>query len=347
MKRGLCDIIFCSLLLLILSISKDCKAQDIHFSQFYETPLLRNPALAGLFSGDIRIAAVYRTQWQSVTTPYQTGSLDGEFKLPVGKANDFITLGGEMFYDEAGSISLKATDILPALNYHKSLSDNRNMYLSLGFMAGIDQRSFDASKITTGNQYIQGLGYVGGSTGEQISKSSYSYFDGSTGLSFNTQLGNKSPNDNMYIGIAYFHFNQATNTSFYGSTSIQIIPKWVFSGGARMSTSDNSFITFEGDYSKQGSYTETILGGLYTLRLENSDDAKYLLDFGAFLRVNDAIIPVVKIEMKPLAISLSYDANVSTLTSASNGVGGFELGLVYQTYYQNNSSRDAVRCPRF
>ena len=30
-------------------------AQDIHFSQFFETPLLRNPALAGIFTGDIRL----------------------------------------------------------------------------------------------------------------------------------------------------------------------------------------------------------------------------------------------------------------------------------------------------
>ena len=50
-------------------------AQDIHFSQFSETPLLRNPALAGIFSGDLRIQAVYRNQWNSVTVPYQTSSI--------------------------------------------------------------------------------------------------------------------------------------------------------------------------------------------------------------------------------------------------------------------------------
>jgi Type IX secretion system membrane protein PorP/SprF len=55
-------------------------SQDIHFSQFFETPLLRNPSLAGIFKGDIRAQAVYRDQWNSVTNAYRTGSLNAELK---------------------------------------------------------------------------------------------------------------------------------------------------------------------------------------------------------------------------------------------------------------------------
>ena len=66
------------LIAFLLFFQKNCHAQDIHFSQFFETPLLRNPALAGIFSGDLRIQAVYRNQWNSVTVPYQTTSLNGE-----------------------------------------------------------------------------------------------------------------------------------------------------------------------------------------------------------------------------------------------------------------------------
>ncbi len=58
--------------MLLLFASLQVQSQDIHFSQFFEAPLLRNPALAGLFTGDLRIQAVYRTQWQSVSVPYQT-----------------------------------------------------------------------------------------------------------------------------------------------------------------------------------------------------------------------------------------------------------------------------------
>ena len=67
-----------------LSSGISLKAQDIHFSQFFETPLWRNPSLAGIYNGDIRVQAVYRDQWNSVTNAYRTGSLNAEFKMPVG-----------------------------------------------------------------------------------------------------------------------------------------------------------------------------------------------------------------------------------------------------------------------
>ena len=83
---------WCFLLFFIL-LAVAPKAQDLHFSQFYEAPLLRNPALAGLFEGDVRAQLVYRNQWGSVTTPYQTGSLNGEYKFAIGRGDDFVTAG--------------------------------------------------------------------------------------------------------------------------------------------------------------------------------------------------------------------------------------------------------------
>ena len=52
-----------SLLLLFLLTHVRTKAQqDINYSQFYELPLLRNPALAGIFNGNVRFTAGYRNQ---------------------------------------------------------------------------------------------------------------------------------------------------------------------------------------------------------------------------------------------------------------------------------------------
>src|SRR5262245_55601531 len=110
-------------------------AQDIHFSQFFETPILRNPALAGIFTGDYRLQMVFRDQWRSVTDGYKTGSLNGEYKFHVGKADDFLTVGGQFLYDRAGTAALTQISMSPVLNYHKSLSAEQNRYLSLGFMA--------------------------------------------------------------------------------------------------------------------------------------------------------------------------------------------------------------------
>ena len=322
-------------------------AQDIHFSQMFETPLLRNPALAGIFSGDLRVQSVYRSQYNSVGNAYQTTSANIEYKMPLGKSDDFVTLGTQVLYDRAGSVALTTTHVLPALNYHKSLSQDRNMYLSLGVMGGLVQRRVDMSKMTTNSQftgthYEQGLG-----NGERFDKNGYSYFDGSVGMSFNSELGDE-PENNMYLGLAYHHFNKAKNVNFYTSSQVEMTPKWVASAGVRMNTNDYNYITFEGDFTKQGAYSEVLGGFLYSMKLDSPDEPRYIVHGGAYLRWNDAIIPVAKLEMEPLSIAVSYDVNISKLSSASNGRGGFEISVAWQKFLdRENSAKNAVRCPRF
>jgi type IX secretion system PorP/SprF family membrane protein len=340
MKKGLT-------ILLLSFFAASLNAQDIHFSQFFETPLLRNPALAGIFSGDVRIQSVYRDQWNTVTQAYKTGSLNVEYKKPVGRGDDFLTIGGQVLYDRAGTIALQSTHILPALNYHKSLSGDKNRYLSLGFMGGFVQRSIDRSKVTTNSQY-DGTGFNPGiSDGESFPRNSYSYLDASVGMSYNSQIG-ENPDNNIYLGAAYHHFNKATKVSFYGSPNYEMVPKWVGSFGLRMSVNEYSFFTLYGDYSKQGTYTETMGGALYSWRLDDIEDPKYILHGGVLLRWKDAVIPVTKLDFKPFSVAFSYDANISQLKAASRGRGGYEISISYQkSFDRNNSSADAVRCPRF
>src|SRR6478752_7014494 len=128
----LLNISSCKIVLAIILCANlnKAKAQDIHFSQFYEAPLLRNPSLAGIFTGDIRAQIVYRDQWNSFTNAYRSGSFNAEYKMPVGRGDDFITAGLQMLYDKAGTVSLTSSHLMPAINYHKALSSNRNMYLS-------------------------------------------------------------------------------------------------------------------------------------------------------------------------------------------------------------------------
>ena len=147
----------CLTVLICISCVVTALSQDLHFSQFFEAPLLRNPSLAGIFTGDYRIQGVYRDQWNSFTNAYRTGSFNGEYKLPVGRSNDFLTIGMQILYDKAGSAGLTSTQVFPALNYHKSLSDMKTMYLSLGFMGGYVEKRIDLSKITTNSQLMERL----------------------------------------------------------------------------------------------------------------------------------------------------------------------------------------------
>jgi hypothetical protein len=111
-----------------------------------------------------------------------------------------------------------------------------------------------------------------------------------------------------------------------------------------------SYITFLIDHSRQLEYNETIGGGLYGMKIgPELDNPKYVLHGGLFLRWQDALVPVIKIDYSGFSFAFSYDVNISKLKPASLGRGGFELSISYIGFSKNrnNSSLDAVRCPRF
>jgi len=321
-------------------------AQDLHFSQFFEAPLLRNPSLAGIFEGDVRAQCVYRDQWNAVTQAYKTASLNVEYKMPIKKGNDFITAGLQFLGGRAGTINKTTTEFMPALNYHKSLSDERTMYLSLGFMGGIIRKSFDASKMTTDNQYNNRFD-PSRPTGENLASTNFFTIDGSVGMSFNTTFGVDQVNS-MFVGAAFHHLNRPKN-SFYRDASAEISPKYVFSSGVKLRMDDFSYFIIQADQSFQGTFSETIGGALYSYQFgEDPANPTYTIHGGAFLRWKDALIPVIKIDKHPLSIAISYDVNVSQLKTASMGRGGFEVSISYIGYLDRyNSSRDKVLCPRF
>jgi type IX secretion system PorP/SprF family membrane protein len=347
MISGHCFKRFFAGFILLLSLL-NAKGQDIHFSQFFEAPLLRNPSLAGIYTGDYRIQGVYRDQWNSITNAYRTGSLNAEYKMHVGVGNDFITTGLQAVFDKAGTVGLTTTQILPALNYHKSLSNEKTMYLSLGFMGGLIRKSIDITKITTDNQYSGGGYDATLPTGENFLSPNYTTWDASVGMSFNTTFGPEQANS-LFIGGAYHHLNRPKN-SFYHNRSIELNAKYVASVGVKWSVDDLSSVTLQADHSVQGNYTETIGGALYSYKLgyDLDNNPTYTLSGGLFLRWKDALVPVLKIEWGNLSTALSYDVNVSPLKTASMGRGGFELSLCYIGFlHHDNSSEYKMLCPKF
>src|SRR3954464_1210538 len=88
------------------------KAQDLHFSQFFNAPLLTNPANTGFIpDADYRLGASYRNQWSAVmTVPYKTTSIFGDAQLFRDKLeNGWLGLGGAILSDVAGRGSLRST----------------------------------------------------------------------------------------------------------------------------------------------------------------------------------------------------------------------------------------------
>ena len=335
------------LALLITFSTKATLSQDINFSQFYDLPILRNPALAGLFDGDVRITSGFRNQWQSVTVPYKTIALGAEFKKIVShNTGDFVTFGFQLTNDVAGDSKLSRTQVFPVINYHKSLSADKSTFLSAAFMAGPVMQHFDPTKLRFDDQYMGGSFSATNPTRQTFSNTNLTYWDPTAGLSFSSESGE---NTNYYVGVAIYHFTKP-KVSFQPQSDFKLNPKYVINAGLTTSTSDADRMTLYADFFKQGGAAQAQGGVMFMHDLvQTDDDQKVSISGGVFYRLSDAIIPVVKIDYYKMSIGATYDVNISKLVPASKMRGGLELTLSYKAFSPNHVSDESykVRCPKF
>jgi type IX secretion system PorP/SprF family membrane protein len=319
--------------------------QDFTFSQFYEKPLLRNPALAGVFKGDIRISGAYRSQWGSVTVPFRTTAVSIEYKFPFATGNDFITAGLQMSSDVAGDIRLKRTQFLPAINYHKSLNEDKDEYLSLAFMGGVIGNQFDPTQMKLADQWRGGAFSAANATMQRIDQTGFSYWDAATGISYSSSVGEDA---RYYIGGALYHFNKP-KVAYNETNDVHLQERWMVNAGFNMPLSDESKLVSFADYMVQGGNRQLLIGMMYGMDFVNYyDEDPTTLYFGGFVRWGDAVMPMVKLDLKNFSLGISYDVNISKLQVASNWRGGFELTGCYKGFLQiRNSTLDKVRCVRF
>src|SRR5690349_4576645 len=86
---------------LLVFITTCVQAQDAHFSQYFNNPLVLNPALSGNGIEYIRVTAIYRNQWAGLGTPFTTQG------FAVDKKVNKIGIGGVITRNGAGDGSMK------------------------------------------------------------------------------------------------------------------------------------------------------------------------------------------------------------------------------------------------
>jgi type IX secretion system PorP/SprF family membrane protein len=339
----------CALGLIFSGFATEASAQDIHFSQFYENAILRNPALTGIFSGDYKAGVNYRNQWSDISVPFQTVLASVESRISVNEeAGDFLSFGLTATYDKAGSIGFNSFQVYPAINYNKALEDKHMSYFSAGFTTGYIQRSFDPNKMTFASQYLGGNYDPNNGSGENITTSKLNYFDVGAGLSFNSSFGEFNQ-VTYYLGAAAYHLNKP-KAAFNGEESfMRLDTKWNGNLGVQYLIDNKMAITMHTNYSRQGTYQEIVTGGLVSWRSFNPlMSTMFTIYGGMFYRINDALIPTVKLDYKSYSFTLSYDINNSGLKTASNSHGGFELSIFTRGYLTKGPwAQDKTKCPRF
>jgi len=311
-------------------------SQDVHFSQFSQTPQLINPAATGVFNGAVRAHLNYRSQWAGIGA-FKTyaASID----MPIAKGNGqkaYFGVGANFYKDVAGDSDFG--NFLGSLSFSGILPIKRNHTVALGLQAGFGQYSANLSKLTWGSQFNGEEFDTDLNSNEVFSSQAPKFVDLGAGIFYefkNTTaefLGTDLSKFNL--GIAGFHLNKPKQDFFSldeGEIQMKIVSQ--FSGtfdirGSKLALVPSMFYAF------QGPHTELTSGMLFKYRLGSS--TKYTgffkegaIYFGAHYRLKDAIIPQVYLEFTDYMIGVSYDYNNSELSNVTGGNGGFEISVRY------------------
>lgn len=333
------------LIIIFLSLfTQKATGQDVHFSQFFESAALRNPALTGIYSGDYKVGVNYRNQWSAFAVPFQTALVSAETKALLRESTrDYLSFGLTAVYDKAGSIDFTSVSVYGAVNYNKALGAESQTYLSVGLCGGYIQRSFDVSKMKFANQFMSGSYSAANSSGENINFGVVRHWDVSSGVSLSGALSSSA---NYYIGVAGYHISKPAE-SYFDETLIRLTTRWSGNLGVSARLSNGFGLTIHANYQNQQPYQEIIGGALLSHGFHNSDNSrKIILSAGCFYRYKDALIPMVKIDYDTWALTVSYDKSLSGDRLYLSGFGGYELSLSMRGNYNRRKSTD-LKCPRF
>jgi type IX secretion system PorP/SprF family membrane protein len=318
------------------------QAQDLHFSQFFNSPLTTNPANTGFIpDADYRLGVNYRNQWSAVmTVPYKTTSIFADAQLLRDKLeNGWLGVGGVLLNDVAGSGGLRSTKIYGSLAYHQMLGNSS--LLSAGFNVGWANKRIDQSKLKFPDQF-DGKFFDNPFTNVSLTNNNVSYMDVQAGMNYAY-----FPREDIYVNAGYsiHHVNRPKETFFNDLTNAGRIPmRHIGFLNAIVKVNDRVIINPNAYFSTQAKASELVVGlnGNYNL----SEYGEKQLIAGLYYRLGDAVVPMVGVEVNSIRFTFSYDATVSSLNKFNNYRGASEISIIKKGFYPQHQDR-ATMCPSF
>ena len=328
------------IVLLVIISSNLFGQQDVHFSQFFSSPLTLNPANAGIFNGDLRAIMNYRSQWGSITQPYTTMAASVDMPVLKKMKSGMFGLGLNFFKDDAGDSKMSTMNYALSLAYHLDISGGHNKhFLSIGFQGGMIQRSMNYSNLTWNEQwdgvtFNQEVGTV-----DQLGGNSVNALDLSTGLHWYYA---PSDDNRFFAGFSMFHLN-SPNVGF--NEDSPLIKKYTLHGGGDIGIGGGDYALMPNFvFVKQGVNQYFDIGTEVKVYIQK--DTKFTnfknqmyVSFGPYLRWGDAMYVVARFNWQGITAAVSYDFNLSELTAVSSGNGGFEVMLGYKMDLGSNPTR--------
>ncbi len=318
-------------------------AQDLHFSQFFNSPLTTNPANTGFIpDADYRIGANYRNQWSSImSSPYKTISVFGDAQVLRDRLeNGWLGLGAVLLNDQAGSGSLTSTKIYGSVAYHQMLG--LSSLVSAGFNIGWANKSINPSKLKFPDQFDGKFFDNTLPTSVVLTNTNVGYLDVHAGMNYAY-----FPDENVYINAGYSiqHVNRPRETFFADNTNQGRIPfRQSAFVNAILKVNDRLIVNPNAYFTTQAKATDLVFGLNANYNLSEFGEKQLLA--GVYYRLGDAVVPMVGFELKNIQFAFSYDVTLSSLSKYNGYRGASEFSIIKKGFYPDNVDRQSL-CPKF
>ena len=337
----------------LVLVGMAAKAQDIHFSQYYASPLTLNPALTGKFDGFARINGIYRGQYFGLSQSssiFRTPAISADFSLLKDKMNgNALGVGLSVVNDQQSvtggdgtSGKIGTTSIALDLGYTLNLNKKKSMQLSVGLEPSITMKknsgSYEFPQAFNNNLVYDVTSPNNESAAAAASKT---YFNFAYGLFFNHQ-----PIDMLTYFIGFSMNNVArpqtaviqTNNAngklnflyvLHGGLEIKVAKKWTLIPGFLYQNT-----------AKANEANAGITAGYDVLdKDKNGIRQKATIYFGLWNRmgndVNSAfqyrnITPKIGFDYRKFRVDFAYDISVGNIASDAHPVPGIYRPQAYE-----------------
>lgn len=332
--------VFKIVLLIIVLCSSVAKGQDMHFTQFYASPLYLNPAFAGA-NVCSRVSLTYRNQWPGISKTYKSFLVSVDHSVQKYNLGVGFLLGS----DVAGSGDLRTTLINPMISYGVKI--NRKLGLRFGFLPGIGMRSIDYTKLVFGDQIARGGGGVASIEDPTQNKV---FIDIGAGALFFSEK--------YWLGTSFSHLTGA-NTTLVDNEAILPL-KYSLHGGVKIILNENKGNILENrsispafHYRGQKEFDQFDLGFYFTQHVFNIGlwyrGLPGIKEYKPGYPNNDAFSVTIGVQADRVNVGYSYDVTISYLKHDASK-GAHEITLSYQLCKLKKRRKKhglVIPCPKF
>lgn len=297
-------------------------AQDIHFSQYFNSPMSLGPGSIGAFDGDHRVHGIFRQQWRSVTIPYRTFGIGGDGR-PFDRIKR-LALGAWLFNDRAGDSRLQRSHFSIGASWTSAIGTKKPGSLTIGTRFGITSLSLDPNALTFDEQY-NGLYYDPSiATSEDFTRDAMTYPDLDAGIVYRYRPEHRK---SIEVGFGLFNITRPSIGFLYSDP----VPLDLRSSAhllVQFPIASRFDLLPKMQYMEQGTFNEFDLGMDLRHILLDRYGLLRAVQLGLHYRASDAGFIHAGVEYDDWTMGISYDLNFSDLVPASRNRGAIELTLI-------------------